>query len=65
MNWDQIEGNWREFKGKAQSQWGKLTDDELDQVSGRRTELAGKIQQKYGKTREEAEQEIDDWLARH
>ena len=65
MNWDQIEGNWKEFKGKAQNQWGKLTDDEVDRVAGRRTELAGLIQQKYGKTREEAEKEIDTWMARH
>lgn len=65
MNWDQIQGNWKEFKGKALSQWGKLTDDELDRVEGRRTELAGLIQQKYGKTREEAEKEIDLWMTRH
>ncbi len=63
MNWDQIEGNWKEFKGKAQARWGKLTDDEFDRIEGRRTELAGLIQQKYGKTRDEAEQEIDSWLS--
>ncbi|WP_269586101.1 CsbD family protein [Roseibium sp. Sym1] len=65
MNWDQIEGNWKEFKGKAVANWGKLTEDELDRVQGRRTELAGLLQQKYGKTREEAEKEIDAWMARH
>ncbi|EEE43190.1 CsbD family protein [Labrenzia sp. R4_1] len=65
MNWDQIEGNWKEFKGKAQAQWGKLTDDEIDRVDGRRTELAGLIQQKYGKTREEAEREVDQWMSKH
>ncbi|MEE4015062.1 CsbD family protein [Roseibium sp. FZY0029] len=65
MNWDRIEGNWKEFKGKAIAQWGKLTDDEVDRVDGRRTELAGLIQQKYGKTREEAEKDIEDWLSRH
>ncbi|MGV2977909.1 CsbD family protein [Roseibium alexandrii] len=65
MNWDQIEGNWKEFKGKAQAQWGKLTDDEIDRVDGRRTELAGLIQQKYGKTREEAEREVDEWMSKH
>jgi len=65
MNWDQIEGNWKEFKGKAVAQWGKLTNDEIDRVDGRRTELSGLIQQKYGKTREEAEKEIDAWMARH
>ncbi|WP_029059259.1 CsbD family protein [Stappia stellulata] len=65
MNWDQIEGNWKEYKGKAQAQWGKLTDDELDRVAGRRTELVGLLQQKYGQQREEAEREVDDWLARN
>ena len=65
MNWDRIEGNWKEFKGKAIAQWGKLTDDEVDRVDGRRTELPGLIQQKYGKTREEAEKDIEDWLSRH
>ena len=65
MNWDQIQGNWKEFKGKAQAQWGKLTDDELDRVDGRRTELIGLLQQKYGQTREAAECEIDAWLSRN
>jgi len=22
MNWDQIEGNWKQFKGRAKQQWG-------------------------------------------
>lgn len=65
MNWDRIEGNWKEFKGKAQAQWGRLTDDEMDRIEGRRTELAGLLQQKYGKTREEAEREIDAWMQNH
>ena len=62
MNWDRIEGNWKEFKGKAQKQWGKLTNDDLEVVKGKRTELAGRIQQRYGVAREQAEREIDSWL---
>ena len=27
MNWDTVAGNWKQFKGKVQMQWGKLTDD--------------------------------------
>ena len=30
MNWDRIEGNWKQFKGKVKEQWGKLTDDDLE-----------------------------------
>ncbi|SFR41530.1 CsbD family protein [Litoreibacter janthinus] len=63
MNWDQIEGNWKEWKGKAQAKWGELTDDELDQAAGKREELEGLLQQKYGKTKEEAKDEIDSFMA--
>ncbi len=65
MNWDIIEGKWNEYKGKAQAQWGKLTDDDLDVINGRRVELSGKIQQRYVLAKEEAERQIDDWTRRH
>jgi uncharacterized protein YjbJ (UPF0337 family) len=61
MNWDQIQGNWKQFKGKARQQWGDLTDDELEQVGGQRDKLLGKIQEKYGITKEEADQQIRRW----
>ncbi len=60
MNRDQLEGNWKQFKGKAQQKWGKLTEDDWDVVEGKHDELAGKIQERYGKSREEAEREIDE-----
>jgi uncharacterized protein YjbJ (UPF0337 family) len=63
MNWDQIEGKWKEYKGRAKQQWGKLTDDDLDKIEGRRDEIAGLIQQRYGTTREEAERAVDDWAS--
>jgi uncharacterized protein YjbJ (UPF0337 family) len=65
MNWDQIEGKWKELKGKAQAKWGDLTDDELDRVEGKRDQMVGLIQQKYGKARDEAEREVDDWMSRN
>ena len=54
MNWNQIEGNWELFKGKVQSQWGKLTNDDLDVIKGNRRQLAGRIQERYGKAQDEA-----------
>jgi uncharacterized protein YjbJ (UPF0337 family) len=62
MNWDRVEGNWNEFKGKIQQQWGKLTNDDLEQVKGKRTELCGRLQQKYGYAKDQAEREVDNWL---
>jgi uncharacterized protein YjbJ (UPF0337 family) len=47
MNWNQMEGNWEQFKGKVQSQWGKLTGDDLDVIKGNRKQLTGKIQERY------------------
>jgi uncharacterized protein YjbJ (UPF0337 family) len=63
MNWDRIEGNWKQFKGKVQQQWGKLTDDDLEVVAGKRTELGGRIQERYGVGKDQAEREIDSWLS--
>ncbi|WP_099864842.1 CsbD family protein [Pararhizobium haloflavum] len=65
MNWDIVEGKWNEYRGKVQQQWGKLTDDDLDRAKGRRTELAGLVQQRYGLERDEAERQVDEWIARH
>ena len=64
MNWDQIEGNWKQFKGQALEYWGDLTDDDLDRAKGQREQMVGLIQEKYGKARAEAEQEVDEWRAR-
>jgi uncharacterized protein YjbJ (UPF0337 family) len=62
MNKDRAEGNWKQFKGKVQQKWGKLTDDELDTMEGRREELEGKIQEKYGFARETAKRQVDDFF---
>jgi uncharacterized protein YjbJ (UPF0337 family) len=64
MNWNQVEGNWEQFKGKVQTQWGKLTDNDLDIIKGNRKQLSGKIQERYGKAQEVAEREVDDWVNR-
>jgi uncharacterized protein YjbJ (UPF0337 family) len=62
MNWDRIEGNWKEFKGKVQQKWGKLTDHDMDVIEGKRSELTGRLQQRYGVARDKAERQIDSWL---
>ncbi len=62
MDWNRIEGNWKEFKGKVKQAWGKLTDDELDKISGKREELEGKIQKRYGVNKDLAKQDVDEWL---
>jgi uncharacterized protein YjbJ (UPF0337 family) len=62
MNWDQVAGKWKQFKGSVKQRWGQLTDDDLDFISGTRDKLIGRIQERYGITREEAQKQAEDWF---
>jgi uncharacterized protein YjbJ (UPF0337 family) len=62
MNWDQVEGKWNQYKGKAKEKWGKLTDDDLHVINGRRQQLVGKIQERYGLAKEVAEKQTDEFV---
>ena len=64
MNWDQIEGNWKQWTGKVKEKWGKLTDDDMTMIAGRRDQLAGILQQRYGYAKEVVEKELDDFTRR-
>lgn len=61
MNWDRVEGNWKQFSGQARQKWGKLTDSDWQVVKGRKDELVGRIQERYGIARDEAQREADEW----
>jgi len=61
MNWDRIEGNWKQLKGKIKEQWGDLTDDDIDRIAGKRDQLSGRLQETYGIGKDEAERQIDSW----
>ncbi|EKD52070.1 MAG: hypothetical protein ACD_62C00124G0006 [uncultured bacterium] len=61
MNWDTIEGNWKQLKGNAKEKWGKLTDDDLDIIAGKRERLIGKLQEKYGIAKGEFEKQVDEF----
>ena len=61
MNWDRIEGDWKQITGKVKEKWGKLTDDDLTQAAGKRDQLAGKLQNRYGIAKDEAEKQVDEW----
>jgi len=61
MDWNRLEGDWKQLRGKAKERWGKLTDDDLTTISGRRAQLEGKIQERYGFAKSQARKEIEDW----
>lgn len=63
--WDVIKGKWKQLKGDARVQWGKLTDDDWDQIAGNRDKLIGRLQEEYGWEKSETERRVDDWFSRH
>ena len=61
MDWNRVEGNWKQIKGAVKEQWGKLTDDDITAINGSREKLEGKIQERYGIQKDKAQAEIDTW----
>ena len=61
MNWDRVQGQWKQLKGKARTKWGKLTDDDLDVIAGQKDQLVGRIQERYGIQKDEAQRQVDEW----
>ncbi|MGB5904353.1 MAG: CsbD family protein [Xanthobacteraceae bacterium] len=64
MDWNRVEGNWKQIKGKVKEQWGKLTDDDLDVINGKRDQPEGRIQERYGYQKDQVKKDIDDWYDR-
>ena len=63
MNWDRIEGNWKQLKGKARVQWGKLTADQLDVTADKREQLVGRVQEQYGIGKDEDRKQVDRFVS--
>jgi uncharacterized protein YjbJ (UPF0337 family) len=62
MDWNRIEGNWKQFKGRAKEKWGRLTDDDLDVIDGRQEQLEGKLQERYGLAKDQAKKDVEAWF---
>jgi uncharacterized protein YjbJ (UPF0337 family) len=61
MNWDRLEGEWKQRRGKAVHHWGRMMNDELAAIAGKYEELVGRLQSRYGIAREEAQRQIDEY----
>ncbi|HVK12406.1 MAG TPA: CsbD family protein [Gemmataceae bacterium] len=61
MNWDTIQGQWKQLAGKVREKWGAFTDDEIEQIAGKKDQLVGKLQERYGYAKDRAEQEADEF----
>jgi uncharacterized protein YjbJ (UPF0337 family) len=61
MNWDRVEGQWKQFSGKVREKWGKLTDSDLEVIKGKRDQLVGKVQERYGIAKDAAQKQVDEF----
>lgn len=61
MNWDRVEGNWRQLKVLFKEHWGQITDEQLDIIAGKRERLIGELQESYGIEKVEAERLVKAW----
>lgn len=62
MDWDRIEGNWKQLTGHIKEKWAQLTDDDLQQIAGKRDQLEGKLQERYGLAKDKVRKQVDDWI---
>lgn len=61
MNWDRVEGNWRQLRGLFKEQWGRIGNDQLEVIAGKRERLIGVLQESYGIAKDEAERRVKEW----
>lgn len=62
MNQDIFQGRWNQLKGKMREKWGQLTDDDFTEIAGQKDQLVGRVQERYGLAKEQAQQQVDEWL---
>jgi uncharacterized protein YjbJ (UPF0337 family) len=61
MNWDRMEGEWKQQRGKAVHHWGRMMNDELAAIAGKYEELVGRLQERYGIASEKSKRQVDDF----
>jgi uncharacterized protein YjbJ (UPF0337 family) len=62
MNWDRVEGSWKQLQGQVKQKWALLTEDDMMSISGNRDKLEGLIQERYGYGKDRVQEEVDHWL---
>jgi uncharacterized protein YjbJ (UPF0337 family) len=61
MNWDRVQGDWKQIKGKVREKWGNLTENDVAALNGQREQLEGVLQERYGYTKDQVKKAVDDW----
>jgi uncharacterized protein YjbJ (UPF0337 family) len=62
MTTEILQGGWEQIKNKIKERWGKLTEEDLIAISGKRETLIVKLCLYYGYTKEQATDELFNFL---
>lgn len=65
MNWDQMEGSWKQLKGNTMQIWGGITHDRFAAMMGRHMCIDGRIQKLQGFNKEAAAKQLAEWMSEH
>lgn len=52
MNWDILEGNWKQFKGKLKVRWSRFNQDHFGVIDGKNMQAMGLAQTLNGISRD-------------
>ena len=63
MDWNAIEGNWKQVSARMKEKWSSLTDDDLQFVDRNKDALVGKVHARTGLAREAVERQVDAMIA--
>ncbi len=58
MNWDEIAGTWRQFRGKVRERVGNLVGSDRMTIAGKRDQFAGLLQQEYGSAKAQSNKQF-------
>jgi len=64
VDWITIETGWDEYKVAAKQRWDRLSEQQLHGTRGKREYLSKRVQEAYSLSREEAERQLSEWLAK-
>lgn len=62
-NDDMLSSNWKSLRPRLKERWHALSDDDLKLIAGSRATLASVLCEKYAYTEEQAQKELDEFLA--
>ncbi|MGZ6143116.1 MAG: hypothetical protein ACXWLM_07240 [Myxococcales bacterium] len=63
MEWDSIEGDWKQVSARMKEKWTSLTDDDLQFVDRNKGALIAKVRDRTGLARDTVERQLDALIA--